>query len=54
MATEHRNIIAFFAGKDAFDDGQPIASNFYYAGTVKHLEFERGWNYQSNDKEPKP
>jgi hypothetical protein len=54
MATKSRDIIAFFEGSNAFDDGQPITSNFYDAGTTKHSEFERGWNYHSNDKEPKP
>jgi hypothetical protein len=53
MATEPRDIIAYFEGSNAFDDGQPVSSNFYDDGTAKHAEFARGWNYQSNNKEPK-
>jgi hypothetical protein len=53
MATEPRDIIAYFEGSNAFDDGQPITLNFYDEGTAEHSEFSRGWNYQSNDKEPR-
>jgi hypothetical protein len=52
MATEPRDITAFFEGSNAFDDGHPITSNFYKVNTTEHSEFERGWNYQSNAKEP--
>ena len=51
MATEPRYIVAYFEGSNAFDDGQPITSNFYDEGTTEHSEWARGWNYQSNDKE---
>jgi hypothetical protein len=51
MATEYRDIIAFFEGSNAFDDGQPVTVNFYDIGTTAHSEFVRGWDYQNKDKE---
>ena len=49
MTTETMDIIAYFEGSNAFDASKELTENPYEEGTVQHLEWLRGWNYQNGE-----